>query len=139
MMLGACTQKSPEETVEAGMPDFVPTADDTTQVTNLVQSFLSNLVAGDTEQAVSMLRDRESINPYTLEPDSLDAVQLAAVTTTLSSLDIKDASIESIDFGQFSDYTTVTCNVTAGAGYNTKLVLKPIKAKFIWCLALPVQ
>ena len=127
MMLGACTQKSPEETVEAGMPDFVPTADDTTQVTNLVQSFLSNLVAGDTEQAVSMLRDRESI----------DAVQLAAVTTTLSSLDIKDASIENIDFGQFTDYTTVTCNVTAGAGYNAKLILKPVKAKFIWRLALP--
>lgn len=44
------------------MPDFVPTADDTTQVTNLVQSFLTNLVAGNTEDAVSMLRDRESIN-----------------------------------------------------------------------------
>lgn len=84
-MLGACTQKVSEETVEAGMPDFVPTADDTTQVTNLVQSFLTNLVAGNTEDAVSMLRDRESINPCSLEPDSLDDEQLAAVNAALGS------------------------------------------------------
>jgi len=136
-LLASCGGKKTAEPTEElnGMPAMQTVGEDSVAVRQLVRDFMDQIVAGEYDMAMNMIKDTFRTDSLTGKPLELPADVREDYLNTFKEFNVTDYSIRRITFSDYDD-NEVQCEVILDGAVPMNYYFKPIKCTGEWYLGI---